>query len=139
MIGLALALGVAVAPEANDLATRLRASATAAQALQGPLDGSWTLAAGGRARYAFQITDIAGGARPLEGAWRRAGAAAAPRSIDIIARQGDRLSIRLIDEGEVVRIRLHRRAEGQWSGELNDNGVVVPAELLRPAASPSLR
>ena len=133
MIGLAVALGLAAAPEATDLAVRMRDSAAAAQALQGPLDGSWTLWAGDRPLYILQLTDPAGGAGPLQGAWRRSGASTAAGLIDAVARQGDRLAIRFAGDGEVVRVRLRRRADGAWFGEANENGRDFAVALRRSA------
>ena len=133
MIGVVFAAWLAAAPEANDLTTRMRDSAAAAQALEGPLDGAWTLWTGDRPLYVFQITDPAGGAGLLGGAWRLTGAPAPAGLIDAIARRGDRLAIRFAGEGEVVRVRLRRRADGAWSGEANENGRAFPAALRRTA------
>jgi hypothetical protein len=135
MIGLALALGLAAgkaAAEPTDLATRMRDSAAAAQALQGPLDGTWTLwDARGRSLFVFQITDPVGGAGPLEGAWRRSGASAPAGMIEAIARRGDHLAIRFAGAGEVVRARLRRRGDGAWSGEANENGRDLSVAIRR--------
>ena len=140
MIGLAVAIGLVAAPgaaEATDLATRMRESAAAAQALQGPLDGAWTLCdAHGRPLFVLQITDPAGGAGPPEGAWRRSGASAAAGLIDAIARRGDRLVIRLAGDGEVARVRLRRRGDGSWSGKANENGHDIPVALRRAGGAP---
>jgi hypothetical protein len=142
MIALAVALGLAAgpaaagqaAPEATDLAARIRESAAAAQALQGPMDGTWTLSdARRRPLFVFQFTDPAGGAGPLEGAWRRSGASAPAGLIDAIARRGDHLAIRFAGGGEVVRVRLRRRADGTWSGEANENGHDLSVALRRSA------
>ena len=56
-------------PTAADAAYdgRLRSSMASAQAYQGPMDGGWTLLAGGRELYVFQLTDRAG---VVDGAWR---------------------------------------------------------------------
>lgn len=136
MIGLAVALGLAAAPEATDLAVRMRDSAAAAQALQGPLDGTWTLGdTHHRLLFVFQVSDPAGGAGSLEGAWRRSGESAPAGLIDAIARRGDRLAIRFTGgHGEVVRVRLRRRADGVWSGEANENGHDLPVALRRTAS-----
>jgi hypothetical protein len=133
MIGVALAAWLAAAPEANDLTTRMRDSAAAAQALEGPLDGAWTLWAGDRPLYVFQITDPADAAGPLGGAWRLAGASASVGVIAAIARRGDRLTFRFAADGEVVRVRLRRRADGAWSGAADENGRAFPAALRRTA------
>ncbi|HLZ84105.1 MAG TPA: hypothetical protein VKQ54_11110 [Caulobacteraceae bacterium] len=142
MIGLAVVLGLAAGqapPEAADLAVRMRDSAAAAQALQGPLDGTWTLWAGKRPLFVLQITDPAGGAGSPEGAWRRADASAPTGPIDGIARRGDRLTIRFTSGGEVVRVRLSRRADGTWSGEANENGRERAVALRRSAPDATSR
>ena len=144
MIALAVALGLATgsaaagqaAPEATDLAVRMRDSAAAAQALQGMLDGTWTLSdARRRPLFVLQITDPAGGAGPLEGAWRRPGASAMAGLIDAIARRGDRLAIRFAGGGEVVRLSLRRQADGAWSGEANESGRDHRVSLRRSAST----
>ncbi len=100
----------------------MRDSGAAAQALQGPLDGTWALWDGHRQpRYVFQITDPAGGAGPPEGAWRRFGAAATG-PIAAIIRRGDRLTIQFAADGEVVRVSLSRHGDGEWSGDVKENG-----------------
>jgi hypothetical protein len=138
MIGLAVALGLAAAQtsrEATDLGTRIRDSDAAAQALQGPLDGAWTLCdVHRRPLFVFQITDPAGGAGRLDGAWRRSGAFAPAGPIDAIARRADRLAIRFTDAGEagqVVRVRLRRRRDGAWAGAASENGHDLPVTLRR--------
>ena len=132
MIALAVALGVAAAPRPTDLTTRLRDSATAAQALLGPLDGRWTLSdLHGRHLFALEITDPAGGAGVLEGAWSRSGETRSVALIDAIARRGDHLSIRFTDDGEIVRLRLRRRTDGAWSGEANDHRKTLQVALRR--------
>ncbi|MDB5480642.1 MAG: hypothetical protein JWO83_1695 [Caulobacteraceae bacterium] len=137
MIGMAIALGLAADSPAvaTDLATRMRESAAAAQALQGPLDGAWTLCdAHQQPLFVFQITDPVGGAGPLGGAWRRSGASAPAGLIDAIARRGGRLAFRFIGDGEVVRVRLRRRGDGAWAGAASENGHDL-AVTLRPSAS----
>jgi hypothetical protein len=132
VIALAVALGVAAAPEPTDLTTRVRDSAAAAQALLGPLDGRWTLSdLHGRDLFALEITDPAGGAGALEGAWSRSGETGSVALIDAIARRGDHLAIRFTGHGEVVRLRLRRGADGAWSGEANDNGRTLQVALRR--------
>ena len=139
MIALAVALGLAAAPEATDFTTRMRDSAAAAEALQGPLDGTWTLRdAQRRPLFVFQITDPVGGG-PLEGAWRRPGASAPVVLIDEIERRGDRLAIRFAGDGEVVRVSLRRRGDGAWTGQANENGREFLVSLRRPAPAATPR
>jgi hypothetical protein len=138
IIGLAVALGLAAAPDAADLATRMRESAAAAQTLQGPLDGTWTLwDAHHRRLFVLQITDPAGGG-PLAGAWRGTGASAAAGLIDAIARHGDHLEIRFARGAparETVQVRLRRRGEGAWAGVAIVNGAARAVTLRRSASA----
>jgi len=106
---------------------RLRSSAASAQGFQGPMDGGWTLSAGGRALYAFQLVDRNGA---VEGAWRdlrRPGAYDATGFFDIVERVGGGLTFRLTDE--VVAV-LHAQGGG-WSGELTEGGRREPVTLAR--------
>ncbi len=65
-----LALAVVASPPGETaFDARMRDSLVAAQALQGPLDGHWTLYAGGRAILVFAIVDPADGGA-LQAAWR---------------------------------------------------------------------
>lgn len=136
MLSLAVALGLATAPDAADLAIRMRESAAAAQALQGALDGTWTLwDAHHRRLFVLQITDPAAGG-PLAGAWRGTGASTAAGLIDAIARHGDHLEIRLARGSpapETVQIRLRRRGGGAWAGVATANGAVLSVTLRRSA------
>jgi hypothetical protein len=81
--------------------TRLRASAEAAEAFQGPLDGSWVLSLEGQGdRYALELTDTG---TALEGAWRdlrRPGDPAASGVIDQLKRTPAGLDIRFTPVGE---------------------------------------
>lgn len=137
---LALAPAAAVAQnDASDAAidARIRASAEAAESLQGPLDGSWTLvSAAGQAIFALQIVDRPGGRDPLEGVWRDLRRPAAPGdigTIDTLARGGDTLSIGFVAKpGQpAVSIELKSGADGRWTGELREAGVSTPVSLRR--------
>jgi hypothetical protein len=112
----------------------MRDSAAAAQALQGPLDGGWTLRdAGRRPLYAFQITDPAGGIGPVDAAWRAAGPSGAIGVASAIARQGKRLTITFTPEGAAgaAEVRLTRRRAGVWSGRLTEDGRTRRVTLVR--------
>lgn len=117
-------------PTGADLAYdgRLRASAASAQAYQGPLEGGWTLAAGGHDLFAFELVDRGGG---VEGAWRdlrRPGALNASGFLHSVERNGDDLTFRFA--GAVLV--LHPAAAG-WTGELTEAGRTEAARLLRRA------
>lgn len=110
--------------------SRLRSSAASVRGFQGPLDGGWTLAAGGRPLYAFQLVDRNGS---VEGAWRdlrRAGALDASGFFDIVERTGGDLTFRF--ESGVVAIL--RPDGGRWAGQLTEGGRSEAVSLTRQAA-----
>jgi hypothetical protein len=134
VLTLAVALGLAATVEQTDLDTRLRDSAAAAQVLQGPLDGCWTLWNDARRLYVFQVSDPAGGSGSLAAAWRRTGASAPLGLVDVIARQGDRLTMRFAVDRRIVRLRLQRAGRGAWTGRLNESGQDLWVALRRTAS-----
>ncbi len=114
-------------PTATDLSyeARMRSSFNSAQGMQGPLDGAWSLKAGGSELYDLQVVDSGSG--NLEGAWRdprRRGATDASGFIDTISRVGGQLIIRLTPRpgAEAVVITLSADGAGTWSGELIERG-----------------
>ena len=115
LAALLLLAGAPISPDA-----RIAASAAAAQALQGPLDGTWTLAdTSGRALYVVQIVDPVTGGSNLEAAWRAPGADGALGEATA-RRAGDRLSLRLGDHGPLVSLR--RVSRDLWRGVLRQDG-----------------
>lgn len=136
----ALAPVVALAqPPLGDNATdeRIRSSAAAAQALQGPLDGAWTLvSAVGTPIYTFQLVDKPGGQGPVEGVWRDLRRPATPGDIgliDQIARSPAALTLTLsATPGQsTVMISLHADPAGMWSGELREGAETTQVKLRR--------
>ncbi len=128
-----VALAIAATPPAADVGARLRDSGAAAQALQGPLDGTWTLSNRRRGTLlVFQITDPAGGG-PLEAAWREPGAGGAAGLVEAITRRNDRLSISFnrSDGAGPVGLMLKRSGAGVWSGDLVEGGHVSLVTLRR--------
>lgn len=114
-------------PTAVDLSyeARMRSSFNSAQGLQGPLDGAWSLKAGGAELYDLQLVDSGSG--NLEGAWRdprRRGANDASGFIDSISRVGGQLIIRLTPRpgAEPSILMLNADSSGTWSGELTERG-----------------
>jgi hypothetical protein len=110
--------------------SRLRSSAASVRGFQGPMEGGWTLAAGGRPLYAFQLVDKNGS---VEGAWRdlrRAGALNASGFFDIVERTGGDLTFRF--ESGVVAVL--RPEGGRWAGQLNEGGHSEAVSLTRQAA-----
>jgi hypothetical protein len=106
--------------------SRLKSSQASAEGFQGPMDGGWTLAAGGRELYILQLTDRNGA---VEGAWRdprRPGALNASGYIDRVERAGDDLTVRFAGAVAVLHA-----AGGRWAGELSEHGQ-TEAVSLRP-------
>ncbi|MDP3490859.1 MAG: hypothetical protein Q8R71_12040 [Phenylobacterium sp.] len=106
---------------------RLRASYNSAQGLQGPLDGGWALMTmAGQDLYALRFVDRGSG--PLEGAWRdarRPGSLDGFGFLDNIERRGGQVTLRFTPRRGAPPsvITLSAGAEGQWSGEMIEDGV----------------
>jgi len=113
---------------------RIRSSVNAAESLQGPLDGSWTLydAVGGRL-YVFQVVDPAGGQGPLEGVWRdlrRPAGSLAYGLVTYLSRGEGGLTIGFTAAAR-VSIVLRALSDGAWSGEMTENGAKTAVVLRR--------
>jgi hypothetical protein len=122
--------------EAYDL--RIKSSIVAAQGLQGPLDGGWSVSGpDGAALYVLQIADPVGGYGPPEGAWRdprRSGTVGATGLIESIDRAGDAFQARFSPRsGQQAILDLRPRGDGTWIGRLNDNGVETAVVARRVA------
>jgi hypothetical protein len=130
----AMALIAAPAPAApRDFEARMRASAAAAQALQGELDGAWRLDDGrGRTLYILQITDPSGGG-PLEGGWRGPGQLSPFGPVDAIERRGAELALTITPDGSSISttVRLTRRRAGLWRGWITRDGRTTRAWFRR--------
>ncbi len=106
---------------------RLRASYNSAQGLQGPLDGGWALQTlAGQDLYALRFVDRGSG--PLEGAWqdsRRPGALDGFGFLDQVDRRGGEVTLRFSPRqgAPPTVITLSATPDGQWSGDLVENGV----------------
>ncbi len=116
---------------------RLRASAAAAQSLQGPLDGGWTLvSSSGAAIYAFQFVDPPGGSQAPEGVWRDLRRPMTPGDIgpvDSLVRAGGALTLRfspIVGKSPTV-VALKVGADGAWTGELREDGAAPAAVTLK--------
>jgi hypothetical protein len=143
LILLALALapcGARAQGDAEDgmVDARIRASAQAAESLQGPLDGGWTLVtAAGQPIFAFQLVDKPNG-DPLEGVWRDLRRPAVPGDIgliDGIQRTPGELILTFAERSGAAptTISLRAGAGGAWSGELREDGAVTAVALRRGA------
>lgn len=123
------------APTEVDLAyeNRVRASLQAAQGLQGPLDGNWTVRGGdGAALYALQLVDKGYGYM-LEGAWRALGGSGRVGLIDSLDRQPTSLTIRItrVPGKAPAVLTLTPRGGTEWAGELVDELGSRPVVMRR--------
>ena len=131
--GRALAQG-----ETSDAARdeRILSSAAAAESLQGPLDGGWTLVSGdGKVIYGFQFVDKPSGETP-EGVWRDLRRPNVPGDIGLIdtMQRGapDSLTIRFVAApGQGATTITLKLAAGVWSGDMTEAGAVTKVALRR--------
>lgn len=130
LVGLAFAAAGHACAQATDTPAydeRLRASMAAVTAFQGPMDGGWTLMAGQRELYVFQLLDRNG---VVEGAWRdprRPGALEASGFLDQVERRADGMTLRIGQR--VVTLKLD--ADGRLSGEITEAGRTEAVTLRR--------
>jgi hypothetical protein len=122
--------------EAYDL--RIKGSILAAQGLQGPLDGGWSIQGpDGATLYTLQIVDKVGGGDALEGAWRdtrRTGAVGSIGLIDFVDRSDSGFLARFSPRpGQLATLGLTPRGDGSWTGKLNENGTETPITARRVA------
>jgi len=133
----ALAPVLALAEPYRGLDDRIRSSAAEAEALQGPLDGAWTLvAADGAPLFDFQLVDRPGGQGIVEGVWRDLRRPQTPGDIgliDVIVRSPTALTITLgARAGQAaVLIALQPAPTGGWSGLLREGGAATHVRLRR--------
>ena len=121
----------------NSVDDRVRSSAAEAEAMQGPLDGAWTLvSAAGAPIYDLQLVDKPGGQGPVEGVWRDLRRPSTPGDIgliDQIARTPMAITITFnaTPRQSMVFITLRPDPGGGWSGELREGPVATPVRLRR--------
>ena len=126
MLAEILAAGV-LATVAPDVGNRIQAARESEQALQGPLDGAWTLRDARRRRlFDLQLVD---GGETLGGAWRdpeqQLGALAN------IRRTAATLHFTLAEAPDhPLRIDLTKSPQGEWRGWLR-SGPTTTAVILR--------
>lgn len=126
MIALALALLLQPTPEEAAYDARLKASAGAVRAYQGPLDGGWVISVDGVDLYALRLTDRDG---VVDGAWRdlrRPGALDASGFLHGATREGDLVTLRF----GPATLGL-RSAPTGWSGELTEGAAPRVATARR--------
>ena len=125
-------------PTAEVYDLRIKGSILAAQGLQGPMDGGWSLSGPDGAKlYDLQIVDPAGGYGALEGAWRdvrRPGAVGSTGLIDFVDRSsGDFVTRFSAKPGVLTVVTLRPRGDGTWAGSLDENGVDTAVVARRVA------
>ena len=114
----------------------VRGALMLAVARQGPLDGTWVIAAPEGARlYNLHIVDPPGG--PLEGAWRDLtappGAAAATGVVSLANREEAQVTISFTAKAGFVTATLRPRAGGGYAGDLAAaGGPARPILMIRP-------
>jgi hypothetical protein len=128
----AMLLGAAPAPDPGQAyGARLGESAAAAQALEGALDGRWTLRdARGRTLYLLEIADPAQHAGPLQAAWTDP-ATGAMGPVETLSREGERLRVVFAAPGGAVGIELWNPRGHGWRGRLVQNAVRRAVRLTR--------
>lgn len=130
----------------DDQTPAVMAAFSAAEALQGPLDGLWRIDdADGRTLFVFDLVDPGGPPAPLsadpdhpglEGAWRDPNRPRAPDAsgvIDSVSRDGAHLSIRFVQgpNQAAMALVLTRDETGGWTGELAGDGARRPVVMRR--------
>jgi hypothetical protein len=106
---------------------RLRSSAAMVRSFQGPMEGGWTLSAGGRDVYALQLIDRGGW---VDGAWRdlrRPGARDASGFIEGVRPSGGSVTFHLA----AGAIAVLRASQGRWTGQLTEGGRTEAVTLVR--------
>ncbi|WP_337185443.1 hypothetical protein [Phenylobacterium sp.] len=117
-------------PTAEEAAydARLKSSAEAIRAFQGPMEGAWALSAGGHELYLLQLVDRDGW---IDGAWRDPRRPGAPDASGFIADvpRGAELTLRFTENAVAV---LHPSG-GHWTGRLTEAGHSRSVTLSRRA------
>ena len=100
---------------ADPLTVRIAEASAAAEALQGPLDGGWSLVGGEpEAVYALRISDPPGRQGPPEGVWSDTSGHGGPLEITPLA--GGRLRLRLSGQPPRLNVMLMRAGPKVWRG-----------------------
>lgn len=128
-------LNLGLSSETLDL--RIRGASAAAQIMQGPMDGAWSLQdETGAALYSFQFVHTAGPNPSLEGAWRdhrRGEGLGATGLIAAVSRNANLLNASFNPKGgaETAMLSLTEIAGGSFIGQLTQGGVTTPVRLVR--------
>ncbi len=122
---------------ADDLDRRIRGASAAAQTLQGPLDGRWSVAAqDGAPLYTFLFVDSGRAGASLEGAWRdltRGAGLTATGVIDDVQRNGGALNASFYPRSGQSRVSLTlaQMSDGNWSGEMVEGADRRTIRMIR--------
>ena len=129
-----LAAAMIVLAASDPLTTRIEESAAAAQALQGRLDGAWTLRDhSGSVLFSFQMSEPPGSTGHVTGAWRDDNDTIG--GAQFIAEGPRRIRVRLDGATLPSFVLLEHRA-GTWRGALPGHGVVTLTRGLATPRSP---
>lgn len=113
------------------------AAAHEEQALQGPLDGGWSVTdQAGKRLYSLRMVDHGRGMSLAEGAWRDLATPPGPSAagfVESIGWDGSKLMLRFYESGpdDLVVLTLAPSAADAWSGELWRRGAVVKVSFRR--------
>jgi hypothetical protein len=120
---------------ASDIDARIAASAAAAEAFQGPLDGAWVIKdATGQPLYFIQISDPVPGHGDLQAAWRDPveSGPAGVGPVAAIALKGRSLTLEFTPRGGPVSVTLTRAGKDHWTGLIERQGRQTAASFNRP-------
>jgi hypothetical protein len=113
------------------------AAANEEEALQGPLDGGWSVTSeAGKALYSIRMVDHGKGMSLAEGAWRDLGVQPGPAAVGFVESvgwDGRKLTLRFYESGpdDLVVLTLSPSAADAWSGELWRHGAIVKVVFRR--------
>ena len=127
MLAAILAAGVLATADA-DVGNRIQAARQSEQALQGPLDGAWTLRdTGGRRLFDLQLIDTG---ETIGGAWRDPAQHLGP--LTDLRRTGVTLHFTITETPDHhLRIDLTKSPQGQWRGRLKSGPTAKPVVMRR--------
>ena len=116
------------------------AASRAEEAMQGPLDGGWSVTdQAGKALYSLRMVDHGQGMTQAEGAWRDLAAPPGPAAtgfVDSIGYDGGKVMLRFHETGpdDLVVLTLTPTAASAWAGELWRRGRIVKVIVSRDQA-----
>jgi hypothetical protein len=122
--------------DAKAYSDSILAAARAEQAMQGPLDGGWSVTdAGGRRLFSLRMVDHGQGVTLAEGAWLDLTAAPGPGAagfVESIGYDGDRLMLRFHEaDDDLVVLTIRPSGGASWSGDLLRRGTTAKVTLSR--------